>query len=141
MTHEVDVIIQHSTFNIYHSFCREDPIKYLCLVYYDETSLDALPERMREDLVSEILAYREDLQAGGRCLASEAVQPVEAASTVRMRRGKASITAGALHDEREQLCEFYLIDARDLNDVLRVVLQMPPARLGAVEVWPVRAEP
>ncbi len=118
----------------------EEPIKYLCLVYYDEMSVGTLPEGERADFARETLAYRDDLRAGGRCLAAAGLASGEAATTVRVRGGRASITDGPLLEGRERLREFYVIDARDLNDVLRVVLRMPTTHLGAVEVWPVDAQ-
>jgi hypothetical protein len=58
------------------------------------------------------------------------------ATTIRVRNGTLSITDGPFAETKEQLGGFYLIDARDLNDAIRVAARMPPARLGCIEVRP-----
>jgi hypothetical protein len=106
-------------------------MKYLCLVYIDEKKLDAVPD-------SECLEYDAALRESGQCLASEALQPVETATTVRVRNGKVSITDGPFAETKEQLAGFYLIEARDLNEAIEVAGRIPPARVGSVEIRPVR---
>jgi hypothetical protein len=106
-------------------------MKYLCLVYLDEQKLDAVPE-------SECIACVAGFRTSGFLLAAEALQPVETATTVRVRHGKVSITDGPFVETKEQLAGFYLIEARDLNDAIQVAAKIPPAREGSVEVRPVR---
>jgi hypothetical protein len=113
-------------------------VKYLCLVYHDETWLDALPEREYDALVGEVLEYREDLERSGHHIASDVLQSVQMATTIRVRNGKVSITDGPFAETREQLGGFVLIEARDLNEAIRVAAKMPPARMGCVEVRPIR---
>jgi len=71
-------------------------------------------------------------------VAAEALQPVDTATTVRIRNGKLSVTDGPFTETKEQLAGFYLIDARDLNEAIQVAAKIPPAREGSVEVRPVR---
>ena len=106
-------------------------MKYLCLVYGDEDDLHTVPD-------NECLAYDEALRQGGRCLASEALESSSTAATVRMRNGKASVTDGPFAESKEQLAGFYLIEARDLNEAIQVASRIPPARVGSVEVRPIR---
>jgi hypothetical protein len=68
----------------------------------------------------------------------KALQPVHDATTVRVRDGRVVITDGPFAETREQLAGFYLVDARDLNDAIRVAARIPPARLGGIEVRPIR---
>jgi hypothetical protein len=113
-------------------------VKYLCLVYHDETRIDALPEREYDAIVSEVLDYREELRRTGHYIASSPLQPVQCATTIRVRNGMMSITDGPFAETREQLGGFYLIEATDLNDAIRVASKMPPARLGSIEVRPLK---
>jgi len=106
-------------------------MKYLCLVYLDETKLDAVPDR-------DCMAFGDTLRKSGRYLAAEALQRVTTATTVRVRDGKASLTDGPFAETKEQLAGFYLIDAKDLDDAIQVAAKIPPARVGSVEVRPVR---
>ncbi len=113
-------------------------MKYLCLVYHDEATLAALPEREYDAIVDEVLAYREELRASGHYITSAPLQPVHTATTIRVRHGTLAITDGPSAETTEQLGEFYLIEARDLNDAIRVASRMPPARIGSIEVRPIK---
>jgi hypothetical protein len=106
-------------------------MKYLCLVYGEEKKLEGMAD-------SECLAYDTALREAGHCLASEALQPVETATTVRVRNGKVAVTDGPFAETKEQLAGFYLIEARDLNEAIQLAAKIPPARVGSVEVRPIR---
>ncbi len=106
-------------------------MKYLCLVYLDEKRLDELPD---EDCV----AYDAAIRKSGHCIASEALESVQTATTVRVRSGKVSVTDGPFAETKEQLAGFYMIDARDLDDAIQLASKIPPARVGSIEVRPVR---
>ncbi len=112
-------------------------MKYLCLVYMEEKKLDALSESELDALIGESLAYDEVLRKSGHYLASDALQPVQTAATVRVRNGKLSVTDGPFAETKEQLGGFFLINARDVNDAIQVASRIPPARLGSVEVRPI----
>ena len=106
-------------------------MKYLCLVYLDEKRLDELPD---EDCVD----FDTGIRRTGQCLASEALQSVQTATTVRLRNGKLSVTDGPFAETKEQLAGFYMIEARDLNEAIQIAAKIPPARVGCVEVRPIR---
>ncbi len=110
-------------------------MKYLCLVYSDENSLHNLPDSPHD---SECQAYAEKVQGSGRMLAAEALQPVSTATTIRVRSGKVSITDGPFAETKEQLAGFYLVEAHDLNEAIQIAAGIPAARVGSVEVRPVR---
>ena len=63
---------------------------------------------------------------------------MQTATTVRMRNGRLSVTDGPFAETKEQLAGFYLIEARDLNEAIQVASKIPPARVGSVEVRPIR---
>ncbi|MBU1310173.1 MAG: YciI family protein [Gammaproteobacteria bacterium] len=110
-------------------------MKYLCLVYSDENTLHSLPDSPHD---SECNAYAEKVQGSGRMLAAEALQPVSTATTIRVRSGKVSITDGPFAETKEQLAGFYLVEAHDLNEAIQIASGIPAARVGSVEVRPVR---
>jgi len=113
-------------------------MKYLCLIYNDEKKVEAISKSEYDALCEEALAYEEELRKSGRLLVAEALQPVQAATSVRIKSAQVSITDGPFVETKEQLAGFFLIDARDLNDAIRVASKIPPARLGGVEVRPIR---
>jgi hypothetical protein len=106
-------------------------MKYLCLVYLDEKRLDELPD---EDCV----AYDTAIRKSGHCIASEALESVQTATSVRLRNGKLSITDGPFAETKEQLAGFYMIEAKDLDEAIQLASKIPPARVGCIEVRPVR---
>src|SRR5438093_2095529 len=106
-------------------------MKYLCLVYLEDQKLHAVAD-------NECIACGAGFRKSGLLLAAEALQPVETATTVRVRNGKLSITDGPFAETKEQLAGFYLIEATDLNDAIQVASKIPPSREGSVEVRPVR---
>ena len=106
-------------------------MKYLCLVYSDEKLL----ENMTDD---ECMQYDAAMRRNGQCLASEALQPVHTATSVRVRGGKISITDGPFAETKEQLAGFYLVEAPNLDKAIEIASKIPPAQVGTIEVRPVR---
>jgi hypothetical protein len=113
-------------------------MKYLCLVYLDEQEWDALPRSEYGAVVGEILAYREDLRRGGHYVVSNALQRSHTATTIRVRNGQLSVTDGPYAETKEQLGGFYLIEAQDLNEAIRLAAKIPSARMATVEVRPIK---
>jgi hypothetical protein len=108
-----------------------DDMKYLCLVYGEESAIQTMDDH-------ECLAFDQGVRNSGQCLASEALQPVETATTVRVRNGKLTVSDGPFAETKEALAGFYLIEARDLNEAIQLASRIPPARVGSIEVRPVR---
>ena len=106
-------------------------MKFVCLVYGEQKQISAMTD-------NECMAYDQSLRDAGRCLASEALQPVHTAASVRVRNGKMSATDGPFTETKEVLAGFYLIDAADRNEAIQIASKMPPASVGTVEVRPVR---
>jgi hypothetical protein len=106
-------------------------MKYLCLVYMEERTLGDIDD-------AECAAFGRELDARGARIAAEALQPVHTATTVRVRNGSVTVTDGPFAETKEQLAGFYLIEAADLNEAIRVAAQIPPARVGSIEVRPLR---
>ena len=116
-------------------------MKYLCLVYYDESIMNAMTEQEWFNLNQECIACVDRLQGSGHFMAGEALQPVASATTLRVRNGKTSITDGPFAETKEQLAGFYMLDARDLNEAMALAGKIPPARYGSIEIRPVRELP
>lgn len=106
-------------------------MKYVCLVYGKEEKIEAMTD-------DECMAYDRALRNAGRYLASEALQPTHTAKTLRVRDGKVSITDGPFTETKECLAGFYLIEAADQNDAIQIASQIPSARVGSIEIRPVR---
>jgi len=106
-------------------------MKYLCLVYLDEKRLGEVDD-------AECATCADGLRSSGQMVAAEALRSVETATTVRVRNGRVSVTDGPFAETKEQLAGFYMIEAKDLNEAILVAAKIPPARIGSIEVRPIR---
>lgn len=112
-------------------------MRYLCMIYYDEKKLENLPEAERSALYDEAYAYYDELVKNGNGIAGDALQTVKQATTIRINKGKTSITDGPYIETKEQVGGFILMEAQSLEEAIRMASNIPPARLGGVEVRPV----
>ena len=112
-------------------------MNYLCLIYSDETQWQKLPEAETGKMMGEFFNFTDSIKASGHYLGSNRLQPTPAATTVRIRDGKMSTTDGPFAETREQLGGYYLVEAPDLNDAIRIASKIPTARFGSIEVRPV----
>jgi hypothetical protein len=113
-------------------------MKYLCLVYYDEKIINNMTAAEWQSLNEECVACGESLRDTGKMIGGNALHSVATATSLRVRDGKPIITDGPFAETKEQLAGFYMLDARDLNEALQLAAKIPPARLGTIEVRPVR---
>lgn len=112
-------------------------MKYLCLAYADETEMDAWPQSKMNEEIDKALAYDDVLRRKGHFIAAEALEPVKLTTTLRRRNGKVVMTDGPFIESKEQLAGFYFIEAKDLNEALRLAGDIPCASIGTIEVRPV----
>jgi len=87
---------------------------------------------------AECADWGEVLEASGRKVAAEALQPVSTAMTVRVRGGEVAVVDGPFAETKEQLAGFYLIEAASLDEALEIAAGIPPARIGSIEIRPIR---
>ncbi|MFA5940914.1 MAG: YciI family protein [Sinimarinibacterium sp.] len=112
-------------------------MKYICLAYEQEKTLDELSPSDWDSLRQETLAYVDELTRSGHHLASAPLESVRMATTVRVRNGRTSTTDGPFAETKETLGGFFMIEARDLNEALQIAARWPSARFGSIEVRPV----
>ncbi|MGH8587380.1 MAG: YciI family protein [Gammaproteobacteria bacterium] len=111
-------------------------MKYLCLICA-ETVMEQMQEADAEKHYEEYSEFTEGIRKGGHLIAVNRLLPPDAATTVRVRNGKVSTTDGPYAETKEQLGGYYVIEARDLNEAIRVASRIPGARIGCVEVRPI----
>jgi hypothetical protein len=112
-------------------------MKYVCLIYDEEKKTAGMSKAEGDAFMGEYFAFTEGIKKSGQYVGGEALQPVQTATTVRVRNGKMSTTDGPFAETKEQLGGFYLITANDLDEALQVASKIPSARIGSVEVRPV----
>ncbi len=109
-------------------------MKYMLLVYLDEAVLSDVE---RDHCYVESARFAQELNTSGKYLDASPLHPVATATSVRVRDGKRVVTDGPFAETREQLGGYYLIEAADLDEAIRIAERIPPARFGTVEIRPV----
>ena len=112
-------------------------MQYLCLIYNDETTWNALPEDERTAVYNEYMTFTESIRESGNLVSADQLQPTATATTVRIRDGKTLVTDGPFAETKEQLGGYYLIEAKDVDEALKIAERIPSARYGSIEVRPV----
>ena len=113
-------------------------MKYLCLIYDDESKWGTMPKEQADAMMGEYFAFTEGVKKSGHYVGGEALQPTHTATSVRVRQGKISTTDGPFAETKEALGGYYLINAKDLNDAIQVAAKIPSARIGTIEIRPIQ---
>ncbi len=110
-------------------------MRYACLVHFDPKKVF---DRSRESeaMLAEVPGFLEQLRLSGQLVSDAALQLPDQTVTVTMRDGKMSATDGPFMETKEMLAGFLVIEARDLNEAVRIAGTIPHAKSGAVEVRP-----
>jgi hypothetical protein len=112
-------------------------MQYILLIYPAEQQWAVLSEAERGKVMEEYRAFTEAIVKTGQYRAGDELQPTSAATTVRVRNGKALVTDGPFAETREQLGGYYLIEAKDLDEANAIAARIPSARDGSIEVRPI----
>ena len=112
-------------------------MKYLCLIYDEEKKMAGMSKTESDAFMGEYFTFTEGIRKSGQYVDGNALQPVQSATTVRVRNGKVSTTDGPFAETKEQLGGYYLIEAKDLNDAIQVASKIPSSRIGSIEVRPI----
>ena len=113
-------------------------MKYMLLIYLEENALD---QAERQKCYEESAGLARELHAKGQYLAAAPLHPVSTATSVRVREGKSLVTDGPFAETREQFGGYFLIDAPDLDEAIRIAGRIPGAKVGTVEIRPVMEVP
>jgi len=113
-------------------------MKYMFLAYQDERLLDTMSTSERDTLGKACVASDEALRRSGHVLAMAGLHNSRTATTVRIYNGRVSVIDGPAAETKEQLTGIFTINARDLNEAIRVAATMPQARCGSIEVRPIK---
>jgi hypothetical protein len=115
-------------------------MRYLCLGYYDEDAFDRLSPGELEKLVGECGVHDAALRASGH-LVSVASLAHRSARSLRPDGGATSVTDGPFAETKEIVGSFFVIEAADLDDAVRIASLHPAAQLGERLGWGVEVRP
>jgi hypothetical protein len=110
-------------------------VKYLCLAYYDEKKFDALPKSELDAIVSQCRTHDEALRKSGHLVSVASLDSPRKATSVRPSKGQASVTDGPFTETKEQVGSFFVIEAKDMAEAVRIASMHPAARLGEQVGW------
>ena len=111
-------------------------MKYLLLVHHNEDMFKNMPEGTRKDMLTESIQLCDQLDSNGRYIHASPLQPEASGTIVQVRNGKAIVTDGPFMKTKEQLAGYFLVDAKDREEAIRIAERVPGARIGTVEVRP-----
>ncbi|HXZ57548.1 MAG TPA: YciI family protein [Gaiellaceae bacterium] len=109
----------------------------MLLIYGDQSQRGSMSEEEMGQIFQAYGAYTQELQTSGAMVAGDALQPIETATTVRVRNDETLTTDGPFAETKEQLGGYYLVDVSSLDEALEWAAKIPGARHGSVEVRPV----
>jgi len=112
-------------------------MKYVLLIYHDEQSWAGLNGSERQQVYLEYRQLIQELQAKGKYLAGEQLQPAKSGSTVRVREGNTMVIDGPFAETREQIGGFFIVDVKDAQEAAGIAARIPSVREGAIEIRPV----
>lgn len=113
-------------------------MKYLVMIYNDDTLLDALPEGEFDTLMRGCLAHADELREEGCLLDTQQLEAPSTARTMRIRNNRATVVDGPFAETKEYLGGFNLIEAADMDEAVRIASAFPWSRTGSIEIRPVR---
>jgi hypothetical protein len=113
-------------------------MKFMVLIYNDTDMLGAMPERQFDTTMRQCLDHADELRDEGYLLDSQQLEAPSTAKTIRVRKGRQTVVDGPFAETKEVLGGFNIIEARDIDDAVRIASTFPWASVGSIEVRPVR---
>ena len=113
-------------------------MKYIVLIYADPKLLAELPPAEFNATMRDCLTHADEMQRDGKLLQTEMLEDTRTARSIRVRNGKKAILDGPFAETKEVLGGFNIIEARDMEEAVRIAEQFPWSQLGSVEVRPIR---
>lgn len=114
-------------------------MQYLLLIYGSEDLAKRMTPADGAKTMAEYMEFTEGIVKAGKFKVGNGnpLQPTATATTVRVRNGKTITTDGPFAETKEQLGGYYLVEATDLDDAIRLASGIPGAKSGSIEVRPI----
>ena len=116
-------------------------MKFLCLAYYDEAKMGAMPKADLQAMVSKCPAYDKELKNTGRLLFSASLGEPAETVCIRPKTGKPTITDGPFTETKEMIGGFFMIEADNIEEAKRIASHHPAAHLGEQAGWGIEVRP
>jgi hypothetical protein len=113
-------------------------MKFLLMIYTDDTLFDAVPEAEANTMMHDCFMHADALRERGELLDSQQLEEPAAAKSVRLREQRLSVMDGPFAETKEYLAGFNVIEARDMAEAIRIASEFPWTRTGCIEIRPLR---
>jgi hypothetical protein len=110
---------------------RCDAMKFLCLGYFDREKRDALSETELAAAMGECATHLNELHASGRVIVDVGLR--QECRSLRRVADKLAVTDGPFAEAKEVIGSAVLIEARDMDEAIRVASLHPTTRVSAGE--------
>jgi hypothetical protein len=113
-------------------------MKYLLLLYGDESAEHDLSPEERRSIVEEHMRFQAELRERGALVQGEPLDGRAGAFTVRLGKGgKRLVTDGPFTETKEQIGSFYVVDCAGRDEAVAIAQDVPASPGLVVEAWPV----
>ena len=111
-------------------------MRYALLIYVEPAAYADISPTQEQAIFQEYFAVTDEMRAAGVYHGGDPLQPINTATTVRVRNSKTLLTDGPFAETKEHLVGFYLLKCKNLDDALAYAAKIPDARFGSIEVRP-----
>lgn len=108
-------------------------MRYMLLIYHDEKQEAKQTPGEQAEMMAGYRVFTELVRGRNAMLGGEPLHPTSAATTVRVRDGKALTTDGPFAETKEQLGGFYMLECKDLDEAIDYAARIPGALRGSIE--------
>lgn len=117
-------------------------MRYICLIYDDESKFGTMSEAEGAKVMQEYMDFTGGIVKSGHHRAGDPLQPSTTATTLRTKNGKVMTTDGPFVETKEQLGGYYIVEAPNLDEALKIAQRIPSLHYGgAIEVRPIMEIP
>jgi hypothetical protein len=113
-------------------------MKFMLLIYNDPALLQQMPPAEFDSNMQDCIEHADELRSDGYLLDAQQREEPATAKSLRIRKGRQTITDGPFSESKEVLGGFNLIEAESMEEALKIAAEFPWAQSGCIEVRPVR---
>ena len=113
-------------------------MKYIVLIYNDPDLLAKTPRSEFNATMRGCIEHAEEMRREGRVLQSEMLEDTSKARSFRIRNGRKTVVDGPFAETKEVLGGFNIIEARDMEEAMRIAEEFPWGDVGSIDVRPIR---
>ncbi len=111
-------------------------MKYLLMIYGDESRWDAANEEARARVYEEYVVAMAEMDRRGGMRGGAELESTDTATTVRVRDGETQLTDGPFAETKEALGGYFLVECDSIDEAVDYAALIPTAKYGSIEVRP-----